>query len=401
VSLFFADNHSLYFEHMLIARNLLEGKGYSWDEWGRAALQSSSMIPPLYVYWCAFFQWLSPANFLPMYLGQAVIAATGCFPAYRLGKRLFSERAGLLFAACYAFYPELVFIHSKAVAESIYVVMVLWMIERYAALREEPPGSRRAVKIAVFVGALSGTAMLVKEAAGIVAIAIVLALLLRFRARITAIRSHMLPALAAMALVMCPWIVRNAIVQGEFIPIRTAFGINWWVANHPGAAGNDRYADGTYVMSSLPKDYADYLNRILPFDEQDRDRVYAEEVLRFIRQHPSEYLALCGKRFVYWIWFVSGHQLAKNPVYRASWIALLALSIPGLVCAARRHLLDPVFSLSLLGYMLLYVPTTVLPRYRVVTTTILLLFAAVAIDGIARYVEARSKASALSSPPPA
>ncbi|RPH93240.1 hypothetical protein EHM69_10870 [candidate division KSB1 bacterium] len=383
VSVFFGDNRTVYFEHMLIARNLLEGKGYVWDEWGRVALQPSSLIPPLYVYWCWFFQWISSQNFLPMYIAQALIAATGCFPAFRVGRRLFSDQVGLVFAALYAFYPEFVFLHSKAVAESLYVVFILWMIERYLALSDALPGSRDAIRKAVIVGVLSGIAMLVKEAAAIVALSILIALVIHFRRQRSAMRSHILPLIAAAAIVLAPWMIRNFIVQREFVPLRTGYGINFWISNHPGSAGNDRYSDGVGVFSRLPESnpaYWEYINRILPFDEQDRDWVYGAETIRFIRERPGEYLSLCALRLSYWVWFVSNHQLASNPIYRASWILLLLLSLPGAVIAVRQRRMDAVLPLILLGYMLLYIPSLVLPRYRIVTVLLLLLFAAVAIE---------------------
>ncbi len=390
VTIFLADNRTLYFEHMLIARNLLGGNGYSWDEWGRALLQPTSLVPPLHVYWCAFFQWLSPHNFLPMYAAQAVVSVSGCIPAYLIGRRLISARAGVIFAALYAVYPEFVFIHSKAVAESIYVVLVLWMLERYFALCDTPPASRSALRVALTAGLVAGMAMLFKEAAVVVALAITLAMMIRYGLKWNALRSSLIPFAATTILVLSPWIIRNAIVQGEFIPLRTAFGINWWVANQPGSAGNDRTLSGGYVLSDISPEYKDYMNRILPVDEQDRDREYKAEVWRFIRAHPMEYVKLCGRRLLYWVWFVPGHQLASNWFYRASWITLLLFAIPGFVLLARQRRINIVWPLILVGYVLYYVPTIVLPRYRVVTAVVLLFFAAASVNHlVTRWLETR------------
>ena len=385
VSFFLADNHTLYFEHMLIARNLLEGKGYVWDEWGRAMLQPTSLVPPLCVYWCAFFQWLSPHNFLPMYLAQALISASGVVPAFLIGKRMFSSRIGMVFALLYSFYPEFVFIHSKAVAESIYVVLVLWMIECYLVLTNVRIAPPRIVRASITCGVFAGVAMLFKEAAVVVALAVGMALIIRYAGVWSQLRPRLVSFTFSTLLILSPWIIRNVVVQREFIPLRTAFGINWWVANQPGSAGNDRREDGSYVLSELPiknPEYNTYMNSILAIDEQDRDRVYTSEVWRLIKQDPSHYLKLCAKRLQYWIWFVPGHQLASNAVYRASWILLLLFALPGIALAARRKQMNVVFPLILLGYVFYYVPTIVLPRYRVVTSAILLLFAAISVDAI-------------------
>ena len=54
---------------------------------------------------------------------------------------------------------------------------------------------------------------------------------------------------------------------------------------------------------------------------------------------------------------------------------MLALAIPGMWLAWRKRLGDIVLPLIYLGYMALYVPVLVLPRYRIVPVLILLLFA--------------------------
>jgi hypothetical protein len=386
VTFFFADNKTLYFEHMIIARNLLDGKGYSWFEWGRMTTQPSALIPPLYVYWCAFFQWLSSADFTPMYAAQAIVAASGCWPAFRLGQQLFSTRVGLLFAGLYAWYPEFVFLHSRAVAESIYVVLVLWMLDRYLALQKEAETPRSRTRQAVVVGVVSGIAMLVKEGAAIVAMSIILALLLRSRDRWVSVKRELIPMGVAIAVVLSPWILRNELVLGHFIPIRTGYAINWWVANHPGTAQNPRAGDPNYVFTELPREYNDYLNRKLPADEHGRGLVYAREVVNFIKERPGEYAILCLKRLWHYVWFVPGHYLASNWIYRLSWIALLLFAVPGMVLAKRRHGLDVVLPLIIVGYLCLYIPVIVVPRYRIVTVMLLLMFAAVTMDRLlSRY----------------
>ncbi len=72
VSVLFGENNVPYYEYMTIADNLLHGRGYSFDEWGRAPLQPTSFLPPLYVYWCAVFMAWIGDNYLTMYIAQAL-----------------------------------------------------------------------------------------------------------------------------------------------------------------------------------------------------------------------------------------------------------------------------------------------------------------------------------------
>jgi hypothetical protein len=139
----------------------------------------------------------------------------------------------------------------------------------------------------------------------------------------------------------------------------------------------------------IRKDYNEYMNRILPFDEQDRGSVYAAETRRFIKEYPLEYLTLCAKRLQYYVWFVPYHYLAKNWIYRISWILLLSFAIPGIILLTRFRKMDPVFPLIIVGYLFLYIPVAVLPRYRIITVCLFLFFAAVTVDRIITYVFAK------------
>ena len=134
ISVIFGENNVMYYEYMTIADNLLHGRGYSFDEWGRAPLQPTSFLPPLYVYWCALFMAWLKGNYLPMYIGQALVAATGCVPAFLVGRAMSSARVGWIFAVAYAFFPEFAFLSSRPVSEFLYVVFVLWILYLYIRL---------------------------------------------------------------------------------------------------------------------------------------------------------------------------------------------------------------------------------------------------------------------------
>jgi 4-amino-4-deoxy-L-arabinose transferase-like glycosyltransferase len=367
---------------MTIAQNILDGKGFSFDEWGRAPLQPTSFLTPGYILWCVFWMWISPFNYLPMYAAQAVIAATGAIPAYLVGRRLFSERTGWIFAVAYTFYPEFVYLHSRPVAESLYVVFVLWMLHFYLRLSDESPGSRAAIRWSILLGLLSGIAMLVKEGAVVAAGIIGLLLLWRARTSVRALASHVVPFGATLLLVMSPWMIRNTVINGHFVPIRNGYGITLWLGNHHGATGTDKMPDGSYVLKYMPQYLEGYeaFNRSLPPDEYRRDLAYRADARKFMARYPLEYASLCAKRLWYFVWFDPTHPIARSLVYRLGYILLLALAIPGAIFAWRRKTLDPILPLIYLGYLALYVPVLVLPRYRIIPILLLLMMASYAVD---------------------
>lgn len=397
VTLLVGDNHRLYYEYMTIADHLLNGRGYVFDEWGRAPLQVTSFLPPLYVYWCALFMSWWPGNYLPMYIAQALVAASGCIPAYWVGRKMFSERVGIVFAIAYAFYPEFLYLHSRPVSEFLYVVLVLWLLVLYLRIREQGSNAKRIPWLAFAFGALGAAAVLVKEATATFLLAVVIALLVHERLRGIAWRRIILPIAAAGLLVMMPWMVRNYEVQGEFIPIRTGHGLTMWLANHHGATGTDKDYDGRYILQTMDRAYLAHVDSLLPADEQDRDRVYGREVAQFIRERPGEYLTLCLKRLTYFLWFDPTHPIARSRVYRLSYLFLLAFAVPGFILAYRRRLLDPIVPLIYGAYLLFYVPVIVLPRYRIIPVLMLLLLASYALERMrSRYFGVKGNLAARS-----
>jgi 4-amino-4-deoxy-L-arabinose transferase-like glycosyltransferase len=383
-----SDLHQPYYEYMEIAQNLLDGKGYSWSDQGVYPLQPTSFLPPLYVYWCALFMGLFPGNYLILYLAQALVAATGVFPAFLVGRRLFSERVGWVFAAVFAVYPEMAFMSSRPVTEFAYVVLALWIVHFY--LRIKDSDSSTEFKRALGTGTLLGISVLIKEGTVVLAAAVSLALLWYSRDRWRAIRRRILPMLAVMLLIMLPWMIRNYVVQGKFIPMRTGYGITLWVANHPGAYGSTWNPDGTKVISNLPPAYRAYIDAHCPGGEEERDAFYRNEALQFITKNPGHYLKLCLRRLGFFVWLDATHPLAQNPIYRISYGLLLCVALPGIVLAWRRRTMDLIIPLTYLGYLALYVPVLVLPRYRIIPVLLLLLMASYAIAALLEFRRQRA-----------
>lgn len=99
-------------------------------------------------------------------------------------------------------------------------------------------------------------------------------------------RRSILSAAAATALflfLMFPWIVRNYLQFGAFIPLTTSNGANFYAGNNPDASGG--------FVSDLPF--------VLPgYDEVASDQVYRSMALDWISAHPKEFAALLPNKFV-------------------------------------------------------------------------------------------------------
>ena len=142
-------------------------------------------------------------------VGAAAVAAIGA-----LGWRVAGERVGLLAAAVAALDPLLIAVDESLMSEPLYgLVVALALIAAYAALERPTPG-RYAL-----LGAAIGVAALVRSEALLLLVLLVAPLGVRGRRPLPA-----LAALAAAALVVAPWTIRNALALGSFVPLSTNTG---------------------------------------------------------------------------------------------------------------------------------------------------------------------------------
>ena len=107
--------------------------------------------------------------------------------------------------------------------------------------------------------------------------------------------------LAAAALTIAPWTVRNWRLHRAFVPISTNAGTMLWMGLHPGAPGGYHYPEENNPLYHME-------------DEVERNRVGVRESIRFIRENPSETIRLAVvKMRIFWEGYLftwSGRQWA-------------------------------------------------------------------------------------------
>jgi hypothetical protein len=173
--------------------------------------------------------------------------------------------------------------------------------------------------------------------------------------------------IAAFLVVFSPWPIRNAFVMHSFIPLRTSFGYELWMGNHPGADGN------------LPKDLG-------PRDNLSERRLFLEDgeiryvqlkrslAWSYISAHPMESAQLTRKRFIRF-WAGTGEAPA-SPSHRT--LSLSLLSFVGLALLLRRRQTFILFAIPLLIFPLPYYITHAEVRYQFVIDPLLAILAAYA-----------------------
>ena len=155
-------------------------------------------------------------------------------------------------------------------------------------------------------------------------------------------------------LCVAPWVVRNARVHGEFVPIKSSFGYAFWQGNCALSEGTDKVVRAS-VERALgrrsgglrdrnatlweARHEAGYLDDIAltPADyrelgavsEPERSRRLFRRALADLRAEPGRYARLCLRRLRYFVFFDETNPKTRSPIYRAGHLGLTALAALG------------------------------------------------------------------------
>jgi hypothetical protein len=114
-------------------------------------------------------------------------------------------------------------------------------------------------------------------------------------------------ALAAALCVGClvPWMVRNAVGFGRFIPMRTNFGAEFWMGNNPNLEG---MVIGSPVALAHEEALLDRMGEV------QYSKMRGREAMERIRRDPRAFLALTVRRF-YYFWADVPHATIRGKAW--------------------------------------------------------------------------------------
>jgi hypothetical protein len=277
---------------------------------------------------------------------------------------------GFLAAALLAVLPLNLSLETSGAWEQPYAVLALLaLLLAFVALRRREWRSGRLVLVTGFL--LGGSALLspaLLPAGGLMFLAELAA---QPGARARVLRAGLVMA-GVCVLVLTPWTVRNYAVLGGLVPLRSNFGLELALGNHPGANGK------TYETS--PADPDCYLYRHHPFaDRAERTRLvgmgelpYMREqgltARRWIEDHPAGFAALTAER-VRLFWFPPSEMWTRPSLPVPLLVGVFGLLGAGTFCglgwlALRRHPSAGLLAAAVLGTPAVYMVTHVDLRYR-------------------------------------
>jgi 4-amino-4-deoxy-L-arabinose transferase-like glycosyltransferase len=179
---------------------------------------------------------------------------------------------------------------------------------------------------------------------------------------------------ASAALVLVPWVVRNAVVMGR-ATLSTQSQSQLWQGAHPGATGLNRI-DWPQTKQRFAQ--------LSALGEVGSAEVMGREATEFIRRHPAEFLRLgLIKAWELWKPWAQTMGPAVNLAYALTAGPLLLV---GLVSAFRRgrSRFDRVFLFCSLGlFTALHMIYTAIVRYRVPADALLVIYSAALVAELA------------------
>jgi len=364
---------ALYYH--LQANLLARGHGfihpYVWELHHRAV--ASAVHPPLFPLVLAVASVFGGTSFLAHKLLACAIGAATVALAGLLGREVAGPRAGVVAAVLAAVYPNLWAVDGILMPETLYALVIGLVL--LAAYRF---GRRPTLATAGAVGAAVGLAVLTRGEA--IFLVVLLALPL------AALRGwRWLPAMvAATALVLTPWTVRNLVRFDKPVLVSNNSGEVLAVANCPGAYHGPLlgFWDLRCLATAHPRG-----------DESDRAAFWRGRGLTYARHHAGRLPVVIGARLGrMWELYrplqnthldsIEGRRLDVARAGLASFYLLAAFAVGGVVVLRRRRvLLVPLLSMPALAAataVYAYGAT----RFRMPAEVTIVVLAAAAVDAV-------------------
>jgi 4-amino-4-deoxy-L-arabinose transferase-like glycosyltransferase len=274
--------------YLILGDQVAHGEGFSYPGTDGGV---TAYYPPGYPLMLGTLIWLAGlwpsevSSFGIAVTANVVLSVATIGLVFALGRRLVDARVGMVAAAIFALWPNLIFHSGIVLTETLFLFLFVLML--LVALPTPELARRPEVWRLIAVGALFGAAGLVRPVSFVIA---PLFLLLWWPDGVVrAVRNVAIVGLTTVALIV-PWTIRNAVTMDSPILLSANFGDNFCIGNNPDATGG--YALPDYCFRGLDEGER-------PEFEVDRQSETMDRAWRWLRENPGDALGLVPDRARY------------------------------------------------------------------------------------------------------
>lgn len=389
-------------EYEGIAINLLDGKGYSLAPFfGIGYFQRTSWAAPTYPFLLAFAFSLggvySHYSFLIVELAQVLLASATCLVIYGIASHLLGRVVGLVALLMVAVYPDFVYMPTQHRPITLIVFLLCCDVLCLLVLEKKP-----STKWALITGIVTGLLTLT-EPVTLAFVVLAFGWFLFVSTAAIGVKIKIVLSIAAVGFaIILPWTVRNYVVHGKLILVKSTFGYQLWSGNNPDATGTLRLQipsngdPGVHDSSrGIPADSETRLwkekqrmpliaskmpvalrSTLETLPEVRADGVLFDIAIKYILQNRRRFLELTVARIYYFWWFDPTNPLARSFIYRLPWIIVFPLSVAGMFLSQRQWKDLSLVYFLVIALTLPYIITVIEARFRMPIEPFVMVFAA-------------------------
>lgn len=367
-----------------IAYNLANGKGYVYD----SDLPTARRGPVPIFFMASLFFIFGPEAFpIPLVVSQWFWDAASAVLIYFIARELFGmRRVAFLAMILFALHPIIIENSVRVNVEPLATFLLLAFVLTFLrAIRN--PDWVHFIWPGLFLG-LSILSLGVLQFFPVVAAGLIIFLLRAegWRRIFVAITVFCL----SVVVVLLPWIFRNYLALGAFVPASTLGGHNL-LRNHQTLGEPDYLRFRTAQEDKIVTENLFVTKGIdlSDFSEVEQDKLFRETAVDFITTYPDRYIILSLIRFPR-LWFQQGLSLAPDRLgYVAVLVngALMLLTVMAVLYFRDNWTKPALLLLMLLAYAtVLYMAIAAELRYSIPFTPLLVILGAYAIVNISTWL---------------
>jgi len=362
-----------------IALSLATGKGFFGPFPGYEL--ATAWLAPVYPFlWSLGFRIFNLNPSSRILIGQilnCIFSAATCWPIHAIGKKLFGEKMGLASAWVWVFLPYAILMPLEwAWDQSLAALLLALIVQATLGLRE----SASPLAWSGY-GLLWGLAGLVNPT--LCGLFPFLLGWLIFQRRQSGWKSSFplcARAVCMFILALLPWTLRNHYVLGDWVFVKSNFGLEFWLGNNP--AVKEIYSNELHPIGNFHERL-----RLIFAGEPNYNRLKLHQAIGFIESHPGAFLKNTSDRILdTWaatfdsrvdLW-LRALDLSRANVWYCSLFSVVSLA--GMILALRRNWRDSLpLAICVFLFPIPYYITHTGLRYRHPIEPFLAIFAVYAI----------------------